>query len=182
DPSALPQATAQITPLGLRSRWQRSSAAKFAAPELPCWNLLGSGSLGQFVLGVLLGGQIEKGQRGPPDWVDDHLLLIGNGETEVLMYRAEFAGPAAAEGFFVRLQELIAGGRLDHAGRMGTLEETGPVSFSWKLETRTARAELNGTGVSLIVGDHARAVESAAGALAGSVDAELAEEDYCPAQ
>ena len=182
DPSALPQATAQITPRGLRSQWQRSSAAEFAAPELPCWNSLGSGSLGQFVLGVLLGGQIEKGQRGPSDWVDDHLLLIGNGETEVLMYRAEFAGPAAAEDFFVRLQGLIAGGQLDHAGRMGTLEETGPASFSWKLEKRTARAELNGTGVSLIVGDHARAVESAAGALAGFVDVELAEEDYCPAQ
>lgn len=182
DPPALPQAAAQITPLGLRSQWQPSSAAEFAAPELPCWNLLGAGSLGQFVLGVLLGGQIERGQRGPSDWIDDHLLLIGNGETEVLMYRAEFASPAAAEELFVRLQDLVAGGGLDHAGRMGTLAETGPASFSWKLETRTARAELNGTGVSLIVGDHARAVESAAGTLAGSVDAELAEADYCPAQ
>lgn len=182
DSSALPQATAQITPLGLRSQWQQSSAAEFATPELPCWNSLGAGSLGQFVLGVLLGGQIENGQRGPSDWVDDHLLLIGNGETEVLMYRAEFAGPAAAEDFFVVLQDLIAGGRLDHAGRLGELAETGPASFSWKLEQRTAWAELNGTGVSLIVGDHARAVESAASALAGSVDAELAEEDYCPAQ
>lgn len=182
DPSVLPQATAQITPLGLRSDWQSSSTADFATPDLPCWQSLAAGSLGQFVLGVLLGGQIDRGERGPAGWVDDHLLLIGNGETEVLMYRAEFADPAAAGDFFASLQDLIAGGRLDHAGRTGSLAEAGPASFSWNLEQRTALVELDGRGVSLVVGDHALATESAARALSGQAGADLAEEDYCPAQ
>ena len=181
-PSALPQATAQLTPLGLRSEWQSSSDAEFAAPDLPCWESLAAGSLGQFVLGVLLGGQIEQGQRGPAGWIDDHLLLIGNGETEILMYRAEFAGPAEAEEFFGQLQGFVAGGRLDHAGRTGSLSETGPASFSWRLEQRTAFVELDGPGVNLVVGDHALAAESAARTLVGRVGAELAAADYCPAQ
>ena len=182
DPSLVPQATAQITQLGLRSEWQSSSAAEFAVPDMPCWESLAAGSLGQFVLGVLLGGQIEQGQRGPAGWVDDHLLLIGNGETEVLMYRAEFADTAAAGEFFIRLQGLVGGGRLDHAGRTGSLTETGPAAFSWQLEQRVAFAELDGPGVNLVVGDHASATESAARALAGQTDAGLVEKDYCPAQ
>ncbi len=181
-PAASPQATAQITGLGLQSEWRPSSIAEFATPVLPCWESLASGSLGQFVLGVLLGGQIELGQRGPEGWIDDHLLLIGNGETEVLMYRAEFAGAAAAGDFFVRLQDLIAGGRLDHAGQAGSLSEIGPDRISWQLEQRSALAELDGSGVSLVVGDHALAAAAAARALAGQAGADLAEEDYCPAQ
>ena len=182
EPSELPRATAQITPLGLRSEWRSSSAAEFEAPALPCWQSLAAGSLGQFVLGVLLGGQIEQGERGPAGWIDDHLLLIGNGESEVLMYRAEFDGPAAAQDFYDRLRELAAADRLDHAARPGSLSESGPGSFSWRLEQRTALAELDGRSVSLVVGDHALAAESAARALVGRARSDLAAEDYCPAQ
>jgi hypothetical protein len=181
-PTAVPQATAQLTPLGLRPEWQSSSTAEFAAPDLPCWDPLAAGSLGQFVLGVILGGRIELGQRGPDGWIDDHLLLIGNSESEVLMYRAAFSGPAAAEEFFDQLRGLAAGGRLDHAGRSGSLSEAGPARFSWRLEQRTAIAELDGSGVSLVVGDHALAVESAARALAGQGGAGLPAKDYCPAR
>lgn len=180
--SGVPRATAQITPLGLRSEWRDSSTAEFAAPELPCWESLATGSLGQFVLGVLLGDQVEQGQRGPAGWIDDHLLLIGNGMTEVLLYRAEFGDRAAAEDFFVQFRDLIAGDRLDHAGRAGSVSASGAESISWRLGQRTALAALDGSGVSLVVGDHARAADAAARSLAGDPAADLAEGDYCPEQ
>lgn len=181
-PSGAPVATAAITPLGLRSGWEASVAAAFAAPELPCWEPLAVGSLGQFVLGALLGGRIERGQRGPGGWVDDHLLLIGNGATEVLMYRVEFAEPAAAEEFFGRLRRLIVSGRLDHAGRPGTIDASDPAGLAWRLEGRTALAALKGTGVSLVVGDHDPAATAAARALGREAMPDLDRSDYCPAQ
>ncbi len=179
---AIPQTTAEITPLGLRSEWLPSDAAEFDPPQLPCWEPLGTGSLGQFVLGTLLGGQIEQGARGPAGWVDDRLLLLGNGAADMLVYRTAFADPEAAATFFADLQTLIAQGGLDHAGRTGSIAQSDPGGIAWELGQRAALAELDGSSVTLVVGDHFLAATTALAALQGEVAATLVATDYCPAQ
>ena len=181
-PAAVPLTTAEVTPLGLGTEFEPSDAAEFDAPRLPCWELQGRGSLGQFMLGALLGGRIESGARGPDGWTDDHLLLLGNGAADMLMYRAEFAESDSAAAFFADLQDLIASGGLDHAGRAGSIAETGPAAITWQLEERVALARQHSSSVTLVVGDHDLAVTGAAMGLGGDVVANPARADYCPAQ
>ena len=182
DPESVPRATAQITALGPRTEWRPSDAAYFTAPELPCWDTRATGTLGQFVLGVLLGGQIEQGERGPAGWIDDHLILLGNGVADTVIYRAEFEDDESAAGFFGGLRDLIIRGRLDHADRTGSISESGPAGLTWRLDGRTALARLDGSGVTLVVGDHDLAAGAVARMLRGEDGGDLAESDYCPAQ
>ncbi len=187
EPQRVPQSTAQIAQLLATGQgdWQEiapdSDLADFGDPEIPCWQVTGEGALGQFALGVLFANRSGSRTPGPIGWLDDHLVLIGNGQNSALLLRTAFADPRAAADFHHTMLDFVSQNRLDHAYGEGRFEVVSPTEAIWQGGPKAALIGISGTRVSLVVGDHQPAVEAAYATLAQGPASGLNAAQFCPA-
>ncbi len=187
EPQRVPKSTAQIAQLLATGQSDSqeiapdSDLADFGDPELPCWKVNGEGALGQFALGVLFANRGDPRTPGPAGWLDDHLVLIGNGQSTALVLRTSFVDPQAAADFHHTLLDFVSENGLDHAFGEGRFEVVSPSLAIWRRGPKAALIGIGGTQVSLVVGDHQPAAEAAFATLAQGPASGLDAAEFCPA-